>query len=138
MHRRARLAGATASGVARGHAHNHMLDGGGNSSGSSGARAALPATAASMASLPQHVKAAVELQRRFGADIRPGDVISYVKSTRSSGVSPYECAAREDVDSAKYTEFLASTLDQLLQPLGIDARAVIGGCGSSRMEEFFG
>ena len=126
---------ATASGGARGHAHNHMLDGGG---GNSGARASPPATAASMASLPQHVKAAVELQRRFGADIRPGDVISYVKSTRTSGVSPYECAAREDVDSAKYTEFLASTLDQLLRPLGIDAGAVIGGCGSSRMEEFFG
>ena len=115
-----------------GHAYNRMLDGGDGGGG----RIAPPA--ASMSSLPQHVKAAVELQRRFGADIRAGDVISYVKSTRSSGVSPYECAAREDVDAAKYTEFLASTLDQLLRPLGIDARAVIGGCGSSRMEEFFG
>ena len=110
-----------------GRAHNHMLD--------DGARAAPPV---SMGSMPQHVKAAVELQRKFGAEIRAGDVISYIKANRSSGVSPYECAAREDVDAAKYTEFLASTLDQLLRPLDIDAKAVIGGCGSSRMEEFFG
>lgn len=121
-------AGGGGSGGGNGRAHNHMLDDGG--------RAAAPQ--ASMASMPQHVKAAVELQRRFGAEIRAGDVISYVKANRSSGVSPYECAAREDVDAGKYTEFLASTLDQLLRPLDIDAKAVIGGCGSSRMEEFFG
>ena len=110
---------------------NHVLDDGGHAAPAAGGPR-------SMASVPQHVKAAIELQRRFGADIRAGDVISFVKSTRSTGVSPYECAVREDVDSNKYTEFLASTLDQMLQPLGIDAGAVIGGCGSSRMEEFFG
>ena len=116
-----------AGGENGGRAHNHMLDDGGRVAGQ-----------VSMASMPQHVKAAIELERKFGADIRAGDVISYIKSTRSSGVSPYECAAREDVDAGKYTEFLASTLDQLLKPLEIDAKAVIGGCGSSRMEEFFG
>ena len=119
--------GGGGGGGGSGNGHNHMLD--------DGSRVA---SQMSMASMPQHVKAAVELQRRFDADIRAGDVISFVKSTRSSGVSPYECAAREDVDAGKYTEFLASTLDQLLRPLGIDAKAVIGGCGSSRMEEFFG
>ena len=119
--------GGAGEGNGGGRAHNHMLDDGGRVAGP-----------VSMASMPQHVKAAVELERKFGADIRAGDVISFIKSTRSSGVSPYECAAREDVDAAKYTEFLASTLDQLLRPLEIDAKAVIGGCGSSRMEEFFG
>ena len=110
-----------------GGSHNHMLDNGGTA-----------AKQTSVSSVPQHVQAAIELQRRFEADVREGDVISFVKSTRKSGVSVYECAAREDVDVNKYTEFLASTLDQLLRPLGIDAKAVIGGCGSTRMEEFFG
>ena len=124
-------AGGAGPGGGQGRGRNRMLDDGGHAAPAAGGLR-------SMASVPQHVKAAIELQRRFGADIRAGDVISFIKSTRSIGVSPYECAAREDVDSAKYTEFLASTLDQLLQPLGIDAGAVIGGCGSSRMEEFFG
>lgn len=111
-----------------GHQRNHMLTGGGGRA----------ADQLSMDNLPQHVKAALELHRRFDADIREGDVVAYVKSTRRSGVSPYECAAREDVAADKYAEFLASTLDQLLRPLKIDAAAVIGGCHSKRMEEFFG
>lgn len=110
-----------------GQQRNHMLTGTG--------RAADPL---SMDNLPQHVKAAMELHRKFDADIREGDVIAFVKSTRRSGVSPYECAAREDVAVDKYAEFLASTLDQLLRPLDIDIAAVIGGCHSKRMEEFFG
>ena len=111
------------------------LDGGGG--GRSGGRDST-GPPISLASMPQHVKAAVELQRRFGADVREGDAISFVKTTGRSGVSPYECAAREDIDVDKYTEFLASTLGQLLLPLGLDAGALIRGCGSTRMEEFFG
>lgn len=110
-----------------GHQRNHML-----------AVNSMAANPLSMDNLPQHVKAALELHRKFDADIREGDVIAFVKSTKRSGVSPYECAAREDVAVDKYTEFLASTLDQLLRPLDIDIAAVIGGCHSKRMEEFFG
>ena len=113
---------------------NATIDAGG-AAAASGAAAGPPKAASSV---PQHVAAAMELRDRFGVEVRDGDTVSYVKTVRPRGASPYECVAREDVDAAKYAEFLASTLDQVLVPLGIDAKAVIDGCSSMRMEEFFG
>ena len=52
---------------------------------------------------PQHVKAAQLLQGR-GKEMKPGDVISFVKTTNGVGVKPVELARPEDIDVDKYVE----------------------------------
>lgn len=72
---------------------------------------------------PQHVKAA-RMLRDQGHDIEAGTNISFVKTNKkvSGGVTvkPVELAKREEIDVSKYIEFLRSTFEQILDPLGID------------------
>lgn len=82
---------------------------------------------------PQHVKAAQLLQQR-GKEIKPGDVISFVKTSNGLGVKPVELAKPEDIDVEKYVEYMRGTFDQLLDALGYDFDEILG---ATRLEDFF-
>ena len=82
---------------------------------------------------PQHVKAA-RLLRNAGKDVKPGDIISYVKTAGGLGVKPVSMARPEDVDVDKYIDYLRSTFDQLLDALGYSFEEIMG---ITSIEEFF-
>ena len=82
---------------------------------------------------PQHVKAA-RLLRSAGKDVKPGDIISYVKTVSGLGVKPVSMARPEDIDVDKYVEYLRSTFDQLLDALGYSFEEIMG---VTSIEEFF-
>ncbi|MGC8969550.1 MAG: DNA-directed DNA polymerase I [Conexivisphaera sp.] len=83
---------------------------------------------------PQHVKAARLLQLKEKKDVKPGDIISYVKTTGGVGVKPLSMARPEDIDVDKYVEYLRSTFEQLLDALGYSFEEVMG---MTSIEEFF-
>jgi len=74
---------------------------------------------------PQHVKAAKILQKN-GAELKAGDLISFVKTTREPHVKPVELATKSEVDVDKYVAYLHSTFDQVLDALGLDFDEIIG------------
>jgi DNA polymerase I len=74
---------------------------------------------------PQHVKAAKMLKAN-GADLRAGDLISFVKVTKDPHVKPVELTAKSEVDVDKYIAYLHSTFDQVLDALGLDFDEIIG------------
>jgi DNA polymerase I len=74
---------------------------------------------------PQHVKAA-RLAVQAGREVKPGDVIAFVKTSDELGVKPLDLARIEDVDVGKYVEYLKSTFDQVLDPLEIDFDEILG------------
>ncbi len=82
---------------------------------------------------PQHVKAARQL-RNLGREIKAGDIITFVKTTGGLGVKPAELAKPEDIDVEKYTEYLRSTFDQLLDALGYSFEEIMG---VTTIEDFF-
>ncbi len=74
---------------------------------------------------PQHVKAAKILQEN-GAELKAGDLISFVKTTREPHVKPVGLATKNEVDVDKYVAYLHSTFDQVLDALGLDFDEIIG------------
>src|SRR5574342_509465 len=74
--------------------------------------------------IPQHIRAAKLLESI--REIKKGDIISYVKIVNKPGVKPVEMARPEEVDSAKYMEFMESTFDQILSSMDLDFSALIG------------
>ncbi len=74
---------------------------------------------------PQHVKAARILQER-GRTVKVGDIMSFVKVTGKSSVKPVELAKSNEVDVDKYTAYLRSTFDQVLDALDQDFDEIIG------------
>lgn len=74
---------------------------------------------------PQHVKAALELQKR-GMEIKAGDLISFVKVTKEPHVKPVQLASQSEVDVDKYVGYLHSTFDQVLDAIGLDFDEIIG------------
>jgi DNA polymerase I len=74
---------------------------------------------------PQHVKAA-KILRENGAELRAGDLISFVKVTKEPHVKPVELATKNEVDIDKYIAYLHSTFDQVLDALGLDFDEIIG------------
>jgi DNA polymerase I len=74
---------------------------------------------------PQHVKAAKILQKN-GAELKAGDLISFVKTNREPNVKPVELATKNEVDVDKYIAYLRSTFDQVLDALGLDFDEIIG------------
>jgi DNA polymerase I len=74
---------------------------------------------------PQHVKAAQILQKS-GVELRAGDLISFVKTTRPPHVKPVELASKNEVDVDKYVAYLHSTFDQVLDALGLSFDEIIG------------
>jgi DNA polymerase I len=74
---------------------------------------------------PQHVKAAKILQEK-GAELRAGDLISFVKTSKPPNVKPVELVTKSEVDVDKYIAYLRSTFDQVLDALGLEFDEIIG------------
>jgi DNA polymerase I len=83
---------------------------------------------------PQHVKAARLLEAR-GVEIRPGDLIAFVKTRGEPGVKPVQLnPSWQEIDIEKYVEYLESTFDQVLDAIGLDFSELVGG---TKLETFF-
>ncbi|MFQ6076788.1 MAG: DNA-directed DNA polymerase I [Candidatus Bathyarchaeia archaeon] len=74
---------------------------------------------------PQHVKAAL-LLTEAGYEVRPGDIISFVKVNTELGVKPVRLASVGEVDVSKYMEYVESAFEQVLDALGIDFDEILG------------
>jgi DNA polymerase I len=74
---------------------------------------------------PQHVKAA-KILKENGAELRAGDLISFVKTSKAPHVKPVELATKNEIDVEKYVAYLHSTFDQVLDALGLDFDEIIG------------
>jgi DNA polymerase I len=74
---------------------------------------------------PQHVRAARMLEDH-GAELKAGDLISFVKVTREPHVKPVKLATKSEIDVDKYIAYLQSTFDQVLDALGLDFEEIIG------------
>ncbi len=74
---------------------------------------------------PQHVKAA-KILKENGMELRAGDLIRFVKTTRPPHVKPVELASKNEVDVDKYVAYLHSTFDQVLDALGLSFDEIIG------------
>ena len=83
---------------------------------------------------PQHVKAALQLTRKVGM----GEKISYIKVGGMIGVKPIEMAKNTEINSRKYLEFLETTMDQIISPLGMTWDGILGKPVQSDMSQFFG
>ena len=81
---------------------------------------------------PQHVKAA-KLLVDAGYEVKPGDVITLIKVKNSLGVKPVQLASIEEVDTKKYMTYMRSTLEQVLDAIGLDFDEILG---STRLESF--
>ena len=82
---------------------------------------------------PQHVKAARQLQQA-GTEMKPGDIVSFVKVRGESGVKPVQLARLEEVDSEKYIEYIRGTFEQVLDALGVEWEDL---AGVKKLESFF-
>jgi DNA polymerase I len=82
---------------------------------------------------PQHVKAAKQLQQA-GAEMKPGDIISFVKVRGEPGVKPVQLARLDEIDTEKYIEYIRGTFEQVLDALGIEFEDL---AGVKKLESFF-
>ena len=82
---------------------------------------------------PQHVKAAQLLVNK-GIEIKTGDLISFVKVHGDTGVKPVQLANLNEIDVAKYVEYVDSTFEQVLDALEISFSEIIG---TTKLESFF-
>jgi len=85
---------------------------------------------------PQHVKAARMYVNATGKPLGPGEVISFVKVRGGEGVKPTQLASVEEVDVDKYVESLRTTLEQILDALGINFDEIIGVTDLSSFIQF--
>jgi DNA polymerase I len=82
---------------------------------------------------PQHVKAARQLQHA-GTEMKPGDIVSFVKVRGEPGVKPVQLARIDEVDSEKYIEYIRGTFEQVLDALGVEFEDL---AGVKKLETFF-
>lgn len=85
--------------------------------------------------IPQHIRAAKLLEQT--REIKKGDIISYVKIINKPGVKPVEMARADEIDSAKYMEFMESTFDQILSSMDLDFSTLIGAPKQTGLDQFF-
>jgi DNA polymerase I len=85
--------------------------------------------------VPQHIRAAKLLEQT--REIKKGDIISYVNIINKPGVKPVEMARPDEIDSAKYMEFMESTFDQILSSMDLDFSALIGAPKQTGLDQFF-
>lgn len=85
--------------------------------------------------IPQHIRAAKLLEQ--AREIKKGDIISYVKIINKPGVKPVEMARPDEIDSAKYIEFMESTFDQILSSMDLDFNTLIGAPRQTGLDQFF-
>lgn len=85
--------------------------------------------------VPQHIRAAKLLEQH--REIKRGDIISYVKIINKPGVKPVEMARPDEIDTAKYMEFMESTLDQITSSMDLDFDTIIGKPKQTGLDQFF-
>ncbi|MDE1765443.1 MAG: DNA-directed DNA polymerase I [Thaumarchaeota archaeon] len=85
--------------------------------------------------VPQHIRAAKLLES--SREIKKGDIISYVKIMNKPGVKPVEMARPDEIDTAKYVEFMESTFDQILSSMDLDFNTLIGAPKQTGLDQFF-
>lgn len=85
--------------------------------------------------VPQHIRAARQLESI--RDVKKGDRISFIKTIGRPGVRPLETARRDEVDPAKYLEFMESTLEQITSSMDLDFDAILGKPKQAGLDEFF-
>lgn len=84
--------------------------------------------------IPQHVRAAIELRNITGREFQKGDTIRLIKSKDNVGAKAIEIAKLQDIDIPKYKELLRSALEQVLDALGITFEEIKG---IKKMDSFF-
>jgi len=82
---------------------------------------------------PQHVKAALLLAQK-GIEVKPGDLIAFVKVVGEPGVKPVQLASPDEIDSTKYMEYISSTFEQVLDALGTEFEELVG---ITKLESYF-
>jgi len=82
---------------------------------------------------PQHVKAALLLAQK-GVEVKPGDLIAFVKVVSEPGVKPVQLASPDEIDSTKYMEYISSTFEQVLDALGAEFEELVG---ITKLESYF-
>jgi DNA polymerase I len=75
--------------------------------------------------MPQHVRAALSLMEK-GVELKPGDVVTFVKVKGPEGVKPLQLTSKEEVDVEKYISYLETAFNQVLDALGLDFHTIIG------------
>jgi len=81
---------------------------------------------------PQALKAALQLPNKP----EKGQYISFVKTWNGVKVKPIELVERKDIDKVKYIEGFKSTLEQVVDPLGIDIDFLITGRKQTQLTQF--
>ena len=81
---------------------------------------------------PQHVKAG-RLLAESGYEVKPRDIIGFVKTRDALGVKPVELAKVEEVDVGKYTDYVKSTFEQIFDALGLEFGEI---AGVTKLEDF--
>ncbi|MGC9147747.1 MAG: DNA-directed DNA polymerase I [Infirmifilum sp.] len=82
---------------------------------------------------PQHKKAAQQLLREYKklygstpVNIMKGSVVSYVKTRDREGVKHVQLARIDEIDTEKYLDIMKTTLEQVLDALGISFDELLG------------
>ncbi|MEM2109947.1 MAG: hypothetical protein QW327_05630, partial [Candidatus Odinarchaeota archaeon] len=70
-----------------------------------------------------------------GREVKPGGIITFVKTKDELGVKPLAIASLNDIDTEKYKEAIESTFEQVLDSLNIDFKEVMG---IRKLSDFFG
>jgi len=81
---------------------------------------------------PQHVKAAKLLAKK-GIEVKPGEIISFVKTNTPEGVEPVQLASVKEIDAEKYMGYIKSIFEQVLDAIGIDFDEI---AGLTKLESF--
>ncbi len=74
---------------------------------------------------PQHVKAAEQLLR-YGIRIGRGDAIVLIKTVDPIGVKPIQLARIDEIDVKKYLEYINTSLEQILEAMGVSTEEMWG------------
>ncbi|ABL87992.1 replicative DNA polymerase I [Pyrobaculum islandicum DSM 4184] len=74
---------------------------------------------------PQHVKAAEQLLK-YGIQIGKGDAIILIKTKDSVGVKPIQLARIDEIDEKKYLEYISTSLEQILEAMGVSIEELRG------------
>lgn len=72
------------------------------------------------------VKAAKQLEEKFGRKITKGMIIRYVRTSTPEGSMAVELAKPSDIDVATYKTYLDSTFEQIIDVLGISTSEIHG------------
>jgi len=74
---------------------------------------------------PQHVKAAEQLLK-YGIQVGRGDAIVLIKTKDAVGVKPIQLARIDEIDEKKYLEYISTSLEQVLEAMGVSMEELRG------------